>query len=143
MSGFFDRLWGKSQPPKPPEPEPDPELQVMAQIVVPEITAKELKSKLAEPEPPFVLDVREPYEWADGGIPGAAQIPMNSIPGRLAELPRDREIVAYCHVGQRSWVVAEFLLRQGFTRVSSLDGGIAAWHSYAHNRTGPPVLPGG
>jgi rhodanese-related sulfurtransferase len=125
MSGFFDRLWGKSPPPEPPKP--DPELNVMPEITVPEIGPMELRGKLAEPEPPYVVDVREPYEWADGGIPGAAQMPMNSIPGRLAELPRDREIVAYCAVGQRSWAVAEFLLRQGFARVSSLDGGIVAW----------------
>jgi rhodanese-related sulfurtransferase len=125
MSGFFDRLWGKSPPPEPPQP--DPELNVMPDITVPEIGPTELRDKLAGPEPPFLVDVREPYEWADGGIPGAAQMPMNSIPDRLAELPRDREIVAYCTVGQRSWAVAEFLLRQGFARASSLDGGIIAW----------------
>lgn len=124
MTGFFDRLWGKKQQ---PEPEPDRELTVMQPIEVPEIGAVDLKNKLASAEPPVLIDVREPYEWADGGIPGALQIPMNTIPDRLGELPRDRDIVAYCHVGQRSYVVAEFMLRNGFSRVSSLDGGIAAW----------------
>lgn len=109
-----------------PEPEPDPELQVLPDSPVPEISAKELKALLASPEPPFLLDVREPFEWLDGGIRGATQIPMNSIPARLDELPRDRAIVAYCHLGERSWYVAEFLLRNGFSQVSSLAGGIEA-----------------
>ncbi|MBI3761580.1 MAG: rhodanese-like domain-containing protein [Chloroflexi bacterium] len=124
MSDFFDRLWGKAQQ---PPPEPDPDLPLISQTNVPETSAKELKALLASPEPPFVLDVREPYEWPDGVIPGAAQIPMNSIPARLDELPRDRAIVAYCHIGERSWYVAEFLLRNGFTNVSHLTGGIEAW----------------
>jgi len=99
----------------------------MQPVAVPEIGALELKARLASDAPPLLLDVREPYEWTDGGIPGAVPMPMNSVPNRLAELPRDREIVAYCSVGQRSWAVAEFLLRNGFSRVSNLDGGMAAW----------------
>ena len=131
MSDFFDRLWGNDKQSAKPEPAPEPDLQVSPAVAVPEITARALKLWLASPEPPFLLDVREPYEWRDGGIPGAVQIPMNTVPEHLIELPRDRPIVAYCHLGQRSWVVAEFLLQHGFSRVSSLAGGTAAWASEA------------
>jgi rhodanese-related sulfurtransferase len=124
MPGFFDRLWGKEPE---PEPEPDPELAVSPFMEVHEVGALELKTKLASEEPPLLLDVREPYEWQDGGIPGAVQMPMNTVPQRMNELPRDREIVAYCEVGERSWLVADFLMRNGFSRVSNLGGGMIAW----------------
>ena len=87
----------------------------------------DLQTRLASDAPPLLIDVREPYEWEDGGIPGAMQMPMNTVPDRLAELPYDREIVIYCEMGQRSWAVAEFLLRNGFNHVTNLDGGMVAW----------------
>lgn len=129
MSNFFDRLWGKTQEPAAPAPEPDPELAVIPDTAVPEISARELQTRLDSPEPPFVVDVREPYEWSDGGVPGAVQMPVNSIPGRLAELPHDRVIVTYCSMGERSWYVAEFLIRNGFAGVCNLSGGLGAWES--------------
>jgi rhodanese-related sulfurtransferase len=52
---------------------------------------------------------------------------MNQVPGRLSELSRDQETVVMCHAGGRSLRVAQFLAAQGFTNVSNLTGGIAAW----------------
>jgi len=92
-----------------------------------EITAQELKAMLEAPQPPLVVDVREPFEMAYGVLPTAMPMPMNTIPYRLSELPRDRTIVAYCHLGERSWMVAQYLARQGFADVKSLAGGIEAW----------------
>ena len=92
-----------------------------------EITAQELEAMLESPQPPIVLDVREPYETAHGIIPGAQLMPMNTVPMRLQELPPDRPIVVYCHLGERSWVVAQFLARRGLADVKSLRGGIEAW----------------
>ena len=99
----------------------------MATMNPQEISAHDLKAMLAAPEPPFVLDVREPYETAYGIIPGAQLLPMNTIPMRLKELPPDRTIVVVCHLGERSWVVAQFLARRGLADVKSLRGGIEAW----------------
>ena len=92
-----------------------------------EITASELKAMLESPQPPVVIDVREPFEMAYGRIPGATPMPMGTVPHHLEELPRDRTIVAYCHLGERSWQVALFLARRGLPDVKSLTGGIEAW----------------
>ena len=74
-----------------------------------------------------LLDVREPAELAIVSIPGCVAIPMREVPGRLAELDRDRPIVVMCHSGVRSRHVAAFLLANGFERVYNLAGGIDAW----------------
>jgi len=97
------------------------------EIQVPEIPARQLKDMIASPNPPFTLDVREVWEVSRGAIPGALHIPMNSIPNRLGELPRDRTMVVYCAEGIRSYVVVDFLLRQGFRDVKNLEGGMSAW----------------
>ncbi len=75
----------------------------------------------------FLLDVREPAELASASVAGAVHIPMGDVPARLAELPRDREVVVLCHAGSRSLRVASFLAAQGFQPVTNLSGGIAAW----------------
>lgn len=54
-------------------------------------------------------------------------IPMNDVPGRWSELPRDMALVVYCHHGARSEMVAGFLESQGFSQVINLRGGIDAW----------------
>jgi len=52
---------------------------------------------------------------------------MRQIPARVAELPKDKEIVVVCHHGVRSQQVAYFLERAGFTQLNNLVGGINAW----------------
>jgi rhodanese-related sulfurtransferase len=92
-----------------------------------EIDPKALSEKLAGANPPLVVDVREPKEWqAEGVIEGALLMPMNEIPGRLAELPEDREIVAVCHRGMRSLQVAMWLKQMGRNAVS-MRGGMDGW----------------
>ena len=92
-----------------------------------EIDVKTLSEKMAGKNPPLVLDVREPPELqAEGMIEGALHIPMNEIPGRLAEIPEDREVVAVCHRGMRSYNVAMWLKQTGRNAVS-LRGGMDAW----------------
>ena len=71
--------------------------------------------------------MREPAEHAAASIGGAVLIPMREIPGRMAELDRDKEIVVFCHHGSRSAMVVEFLRRQGFPRAINMAGGIDAW----------------
>ena len=95
-----------------------------------EISAQQLEVMLKAEQSPVVVDVREPFELAQGVIPGSINIPMGAIALRLAELPRDRVVVIYCHLGERSWSVAQFLARCGFCEVKSLHGGIEAWQAF-------------
>ena len=75
----------------------------------------------------FLIDVREPDEYAAGHIPGITLIPMGEVAARLAELPRDKEIIVTCRTGNRSGQVADLLREQGFTNVHNMTGGIVAW----------------
>lgn len=75
----------------------------------------------------FLIDVREPDEYAAGHIPGITLIPMGEVASRLAELPRDKEIIVTCRTGNRSGQVADLLRQQGFTNVHNMSGGIVAW----------------
>src|SRR5689334_18726400 len=92
-----------------------------------EISVQDLSKRMAEPQPPVVLDVREPQEIAIARFPGALEIPMQSVPSRIDELDQSAEIFVLCHHGMRSAHVAEYLAEQGFTRVGNVSGGIDAW----------------
>lgn len=78
-----------------------------------------------------LLDVREPWEVQLASVVvddfDLTAIPMGSIPDRLDELDVEATWICLCHHGVRSQRVAEFLLRQGFAKVSNLAGGIDAW----------------
>jgi rhodanese-related sulfurtransferase len=76
---------------------------------------------------PVLLDVREPWEFELGHLPGATPMPMNLVPLQHADLPSDRDIVVVCHHGMRSMQVAMFLERQGFSAIHNLTGGMDAW----------------
>lgn len=75
----------------------------------------------------FVLDVREPDEWAAGHIPGATLIPLGELPARLSEVPRDQTVLVYCRTGRRSATGRDILKAAGFANVTSLAGGINEW----------------
>lgn len=76
-----------------------------------------------------LLDVREPDEFATASIEGTLQIPMRTVPSRLADLEphRGERIVVHCHHGGRSARVAQWLREQGFEKVQNMAGGIEAW----------------
>jgi rhodanese-related sulfurtransferase len=119
-------LFAKPEPVRKPlapiTPEPDPE-----EIKVPELTVANLRMAMASDQPPLLLDVRERYEWDQVRIADALHIPMNRMPDRLADLPRDRTIVVFCAHGSRSFGVTHFLREQGFDAYN-LAGGITQWH---------------
>jgi rhodanese-related sulfurtransferase len=121
----FKNLWRRPAPAKKPmtplSPEPEPE-----EIVVPELTPREVQERLRGDAPPLLLDVREPYEWRQVRIPDALHIPMNSVPDRLDALPSDRPIVVFCAHGIRSFGVAHFLRQHGL-EAYNLAGGITQW----------------
>jgi hydroxyacylglutathione hydrolase len=75
----------------------------------------------------LVLDVREPEEFVRGHIPGAVNIPQCDLATRLADVPRDRPVMAVCASGMRSFRSAQFLHQQGYLNVSNIAGGTKAW----------------
>jgi rhodanese-related sulfurtransferase len=75
----------------------------------------------------YILDVREPGEYAYGHIPGAVNVPQADIAARLNEIPRDRELVVVCQAGYRSLRAAQFLKQMGYEQLRSLAGGTDAW----------------
>jgi NADPH-dependent 2,4-dienoyl-CoA reductase/sulfur reductase-like enzyme/rhodanese-related sulfurtransferase len=70
----------------------------------------------------FILDVREPYEFRKGHVEQAVNIPLGRLRERITELPRDREILTYCYVGQRSYFAGRILEQHGF-KVCNVSGG--------------------
>lgn len=96
-----------------------------------QLHVQELAALAARVPAPVLLDVREPWECALAAIalPGVAtlNIPMQTLPARLAELPPAQPIVCICHHGVRSAQVVAFLLRSGLDDVYNLAGGIDAW----------------
>ena len=78
------------------------------------------------PDDAYLLDVREPEEWAAGHVDGAVHVPLGDLPLRLPEVPTDREVVVVCKVGGRSAHAVAWLTAQGYDAVN-LDGGMLAW----------------
>ncbi len=92
------------------------------------ITAIQLNDLLkSDSKPPLLLDVRELNEFEYCHIEQSTHIPMQSIPNRLDQLPKDTHIVTICHHGMRSHQVALFLLQNGFNHITNLTGGVNAW----------------
>jgi rhodanese-related sulfurtransferase len=85
--------------------------------------------RLAAIEPPLAVDVRAPREREAKHIEGSLSLPLNHLTERVAELPKDRPLLVYCAGGYRSSIAASLLLRHGFTDVTEIAGGIAAWES--------------
>jgi rhodanese-related sulfurtransferase len=75
----------------------------------------------------LVLDVREPAEYAAGHVPGALSLPQADLASRLAEIPRERELLVVCQGGTRSVRAARFLKQVGYPKVTNLSGGTAGW----------------
>jgi len=75
----------------------------------------------------YLLDVREPDEWAAGHAPGAHHVPMMEVPARMAEVPTDAEVVVVCRSGGRSGQVTSWLMGNGWDNVRNLDGGMHSW----------------
>jgi len=74
----------------------------------------------------FVVDVREPVEWAHGRIEGSVHIPMSELVDRIAEIPSESQVLVVCKVGARSARVAGYLVQSGY-EAFNLDGGLLDW----------------
>jgi len=103
----------------------------------PEIREIDIASLESRPIDAFVLDVREPEEYAHGHVPGAISLPQAELATRLEEVPRDRPVISLCERGTRSYRAAQFLMQMGVHQVTSVRGGTAAWRA-----AGKPLASG-
>ncbi len=104
---------------------------------IPQVSPRQLAQWCASQSSPItLLDIREPWEVEAAGVAASAelprgvavlQMPMNSIPSRMNQLPTSGAMVVMCHHGVRSQHAAVWLHAQGFEGVANLSGGIAAW----------------
>jgi rhodanese-related sulfurtransferase len=90
------------------------------------VTVNEYAAWRKDKTPHFLLDVRQPEEYAAARIEGAALIPLAELPNRLGELPKDTLVVVMCHHGMRSAHAVHHLREAGYDAVN-LSGGIDAW----------------
>ncbi len=90
------------------------------------ITVEEAKEMMAR-DNVAVIDVREPHEYNAGHVPDAKLIPVATVYARRDELPRDRDLIFVCAVGQRSALACEMAAAVGLTRLYNLEGGTDGW----------------
>lgn len=84
----------------------------------------------------FFIDVRTQEEWNEFHAPNTSFVPLDQLPARLNEIPKDREIVVVCRSGNRSQQGRDILLNAGFTNVTSMQGGLNEWRA-----AGYPIEP--
>lgn len=86
----------------------------------------------------FILDVRQPEEWNEFHVPESTLIPLGELASRADELPKDREIVIVCRSGNRSGQARDILLGAGFTKVTSMAGGLTQWKAAGYPTVSGP-----
>ena len=98
---------------------------------MPDITPAELRQRQQTGETPILFDVRETWEHEEGRIPGAQNIPLNTLPDKLDDLDdlKNQEIIVHCKSGGRSASAKAYLTQQGFTNVRNLLGGSQAYEA--------------
>jgi hydroxyacylglutathione hydrolase len=101
-----------------------PELTVRTERVSPQLASERLASGEWT-----AVDVRTPGERDQKHVAGSLHIPLNQLAQRLSELPARRPILLYCAGGYRSSIAASVMQRHGFTNVSEISGGLAAWET--------------
>ena len=92
-----------------------------------EITATQLQAKFERGDKFTLVDVREPYEYAIGHIPGSKLVPLGTVKERLHEFDTSDEIVLQCKSGKRSSEALQIFKQAGFRKLQNLQGGILAW----------------
>lgn len=98
-------------------------------FMITEMTPRDLQARLAQGDNVLVVDLRQPWEYHAGHIPGAMSLFIQEVPMRLNELPTETDIIFQCWHGHTSLDVAAFVIQQGWpaTRIASLSGGMAGW----------------
>lgn len=101
----------------------------MESMPITEVSPEQLQACLERGDDMVVVDLRQPWEYHAGHIPGAVSLFIEDVPMRLNELPTDVDIVLQCWHGHTSLDVAAYVIQQGWlaSRIASLSGGIAGW----------------
>ncbi|MGW8123568.1 molybdopterin-synthase adenylyltransferase MoeB [Roseivirga echinicomitans] len=97
-----------------------------------DISVQELKEMIDNGRIPFLLDVREPYEYAISNLNGL-NIPLSELENELHQLSQNETMVIHCKSGQRSQRALEILRNRGFSNLKHLRGGILAWQKEIDN----------
>jgi rhodanese-related sulfurtransferase len=96
--------------------------------VLDEVAPAEVRRRLAEPNPPLLIDVRTDEERALARIEPSLHIGLQEFVDRAPrEIPTDADVVVYCHSGARSAQATMWMLANGWSKVRNLEGGIDAW----------------
>jgi rhodanese-related sulfurtransferase len=95
------------------------------------VSADALLARIESGAAPVILDVRSRAEFVSGHVPGARHIPFWRISRRISELavPTSAELVVYCGHGPRAAMAARALRRNGFTRITYLEGHFSNWRT--------------
>lgn len=96
------------------------------------IQAQELKQMIGSKSKSTefqLVDVREPSEFRGGHVQGFQNIPLGQLKQQVEKLERDKPVVVMCHSGMRSSQAARVLVKQGFSDVRNLAGGMSAWNA--------------
>ena len=109
-----------------------------ADFMSPGLSPAELQDKLATAEAPLVVDVRKPVEFGIAHIPGAKNIPLDEIEGRLDEFHSDNGVLIYCINGARTRQAEPLLYSNGIDNVYHLEGALQGWIQGKH-----PIEKGG
>lgn len=104
---------------------------------IPSVDVAEARRRLEDDPRTVVVDVREPNEFSVVRIDGAALFPISTFALRYPSLPRDRQLLVICAAGSRSLAATAHLLRNGWTEVVNVAGGMDAWQ-----RAGFPIRTG-
>jgi len=91
------------------------------------ISPLEVKEKLDAAEDVFILDVRQPEEYAQGYMPTAYLLPLDELEQRLDEIPKDKQVIVVCGIGGRSIVASQRLEDNGFDNIHNMSGGTLDW----------------
>jgi hydroxyacylglutathione hydrolase len=94
-----------------------------------QINVDELQHRLDEGKAGQLVDVRRPAEWESGHIPQARHLPLNDLPSRTSGLEKEQPVTAICAGGYRSSIATSLLEQQGFSHITNVVGGMAAWNN--------------
>lgn len=92
-----------------------------------DVTVEQAHELIEGDGPLVVLDVRNDWEFDDGHLGGALNIPVDDLEGRLGELDKEDEMLVYCRMGNRSTRAAQILRENGFEKIYHMVDGIEGW----------------
>jgi len=92
-----------------------------------EWTADEVWQRLQQGEKLRIVDVREPFEYSSGHIPGSELIPMGQIPSSLDKFAAQEEVIFVCRSGGRSSQVCQYMRASGYEKIINMEGGMMYW----------------